>query len=154
MKEWLRKLRGLGGIGATWGAAWGVFGAGIGWVIGLVSPEFWLVTNPVIDWAVGMGLYGAVSGVAFGGLLALREGRKRLLELSLPRVAALGVLGSGVVPLLFGALGMFGPGTSVADVVGAMVVTASLGGVFAPGSLALARRAELASGESAELLKD
>jgi hypothetical protein len=151
--KWLRKLRGLLGVGVMWGALWGGIGAAIGFVVGLVDPGAWTLANPVVQWALGMGAYGFVSGVGFGGLLALGEGRRTLADLSLRRVALWGVLGSAAVPLLFGALGFFDAGTTMLDVVGAMLVTAGLGGTFAPAAVAVARKAELAAPERAGLLE-
>lgn len=152
MRGWGRKLRGLLGVGTMWGALWGVIGAGIGVVLGTVTPDAWMWTNPVLDWALGMGAYGLVSGVGFGALLSLREGRKTLADLSLGRVALLGLLGGAIVPPLFGAVGLFAAGTTLVDVVGAVVVTGVLGGTFASGSVAIARRAELQSGPERTLL--
>jgi hypothetical protein len=83
MGKLLRRLRGLAGVGVTWGAMWAGIGAGIGLIIGIVEPDAWRWTNPVLDWAYGMGLYGFVSGIGFGTLLSLKEGRKRLFDLSL-----------------------------------------------------------------------
>ena len=139
-------------MGLTWGASWAAIGAGIGLVIGVVSPEVWGWSNPILEWALGMGLYGLVSGVGFGGLLSLREGRKTILDLSLRRSVIWGVLGAVAVPLLFGALGTFEAGTTVRDVLGAILVTGLLGGTFAPASIAIARRAELPAAEEIELL--
>ncbi len=147
MKKLLQKLRGLLGVGITWGTLWSGIGAGIGAVIGVVRPEVWQWTNPIFEWAVGMGLYGLVSGVGFGTLLTLREGRKTLSDLSLRRTAIWGLIGGAVVPLLFGAAGMFPAGTTLVDVLGAIGVTGFLGGTFAPASIAIAKRAELNSGE-------
>lgn len=149
--RWLRKLRGLLGFGVTWGAMWGVIGAGIGSVVSLLGPGATTLSNSVIVWAMGMGAYGVISGIAFGGLLALGEGSRTLRELSLKRVALWGVVGSGLVPLLF--LGFFDAGTTFFDIAGAMLVTAGLGGTFAPGAVAMARRAELA-GPDEQLLLD
>ena len=146
MKKLLQKFRGLMGVGITWGALWSGIGAGIGVVIGVVRPEVWQWTNPIFEWALGMGLYGLASGVGFGALLTLREGRKTLLDLSLRRVALWGALGGAVMPLFFGAIGMFPAGTTVADVLGAIAVTGFLGGTFAPASVAIAQRAELGAG--------
>jgi hypothetical protein len=98
-----------------------------------------------------MAAYGFVSGLGFGTLLSLIEGRKVLRDLSLKRVALLGLLGSAAVPLLF--MGFFEAGTTLADVVGAMGVTAMLGGTFAPGAVAIARRAELAAPDDGRLLE-
>ena len=148
----LRKLRGLVGVGVMWGTLWGTIGAGIGAIIGIVTPDVWLYANPVFDWALGMGLYGLVSGVGFGGLLSLREGRKRLGDLSLKRVAVWGVLGAAAVPPIFGLLGTFPAGTTLLDILGAIGVTAFLGGTFASTSVAIARRAELQAGEDLHLL--
>ena len=154
MKKLFQKLRGLVGVGATWGTLWAGIGAGIGLVIGIVRPEVWEFANPIVDWAVGMGLYGLVSGIGFGALLTLREGRKTILDLSLRRVALWGVLGAAAVPLLFGALGTFAAGTTVVDVLEAILVTASLGGMFAPVSVAIARKAELSAGEDRKALSE
>ncbi len=148
----MRRLRGLVGVGLTWGTLWGAIGAGIGFVLGRLDPLLWTLDNPVTLWGLGMAAYGFVSGVGFGTLLMLREGSKRLGELSLGRVALWGVLGSAAVPLLF--LGFFQAGTTVVDILGAMGVTALLGGVFAPGAVAIARRAELASPDERDLLGD
>jgi hypothetical protein len=146
MTKLLQKLRGLLGVGFTWGTLWAGIGAGIGVAIGVVHPEVWTWTNPIFEWAVGMGLYGLVSGVGFGTLLTLREGRKTLADLSLRRTALWGLIGGAVVPLLFGAAGLFPAGTTLFDVLGAIGVTGFLGGTFASGSVAIAKRAELTSG--------
>lgn len=153
MGNLIRRIRGLAGVGITWGALWGVIGAGIGLVVGIVSPGAWDWTNPILDWAFGMGLYGVVSGVGFATLLSLGEGRKNILDLSLRRVAIWGVLGSAAVPLLFSAMGSFASGTTMTEILGAIAVTGLLGGTFAPGSVAIARRAALSAGEEPPLLE-
>lgn len=152
MKKFVRRLRGLLGVGLTWGALWSMIGAGVGMAIGIVAPGVWEMTNPILKWTVGMGLYGLVSGVGFGSLLALREGRKTLFDLSLRRAAIWGVAGAAAVPLLFGALGAFEVGTTTAEVLGAILVTGVLGGTFAPAAIAIARRAELRAREDRKLL--
>jgi hypothetical protein len=139
-------------VGVTWGGLWAGIGAGIGAVIGVVNPEVWQWTNPIFEWALGMGFYGLVSGVGFGTLLTLREGRKTLFDLSLPRTAMWGLLGAAVVPPMCGAVGLFEAGTTVADVIGAIAVTGLLGGTFAPASVVIARRAELGAGEERQRL--
>ncbi len=152
MNRPVRRLRGLLGVGLTGGALWSVIGAGVGLVLGVAAPDAWGLTDRVFDWTIGMGLYGLVSGVGFGSLLSLREGRRSLFELSLRRTAIFGVLGSAAVPLLFGALGMFEVGTTTAQVLGAILVTGGLGGTFAPAAIAVARRAELTAGDEKKLL--
>lgn len=152
MRDVLRRIRGLLGVGVTWGSLWALIGAGIGAVVGVLSPELWAAGNPVLDWAVGMGLYGLVSGVGFGKLLSFTERGKALHDLSLKRVAVWGVLGSAAVPLVFGALGAFPASTTALDVLQAMLVTSVLGGTFASGAVVVARRAALAAGEERERL--
>jgi len=146
MSELFRKIR------TTWAVMWPAIGAVIGLIIEWVNPSMFYFTNPVIEWAIGMGMYGAVSGFGFAGLLSLREGRNRLADLSLKRVALWGVLGSAAVPLVFGWAGLFAAGTTALDVVAAMGVTSLLGGIFAPGSVAIAKRAELQARREAGFL--
>ena len=150
MDEIMRKLRGLLGVGLTWGAAWAAIGAAVGAVLVVVYPGAW-PENPVTGLAFGMGLYGLVSGVGFGELLAFYERRHTLEEIPLSRMALWGVAGSALVPVLFAMLGLFEPGTTNQDILEAMFMTAFLGGSFAAGSLALARRAEGADGDGSEL---
>jgi hypothetical protein len=152
MTTLLRRLRGLLGVGVTWGTLWAGIGAGIGFLVGMASPEVWGWTNPILDYAVGIGLYGFFSGVGFGTLLAIGEGRRTLLDLSLVKVGIFGVLGAVLVPLMFGALGAFATGTTVVDIVEAVLLTGVLGGTFAAESVAIARRAELREREERELL--
>ena len=152
MNRIVRRLRGLLGVGVTWGALWSVIGAGVGLVLGIVAPEMWGWTDRFFEWTIGMGLYGLVSGVGFGSLLALREGRRTMFEVSLRRTAIWGVMGSAAVPLMFAALGAFEAGTTIAEVLGAILVTAVLGGTFAPAAIAVARRAELRAVEESRLL--
>ena len=143
MSELFRKIRGALGVGTTWAVMWAAIGAVIGLIIEWVNPSMFYFVNPVVEWAIGMGMYGAVSGFGFAGLLSLREGRKQLADLSLKRVALWGVLGSAAVPLVFGWMGLFAAGTTALDVIAAMGVTSLLGGVFSSGSVAIAKRAEL-----------
>jgi len=154
MGKLFRRLRGLVGVGVTWGATWAGIGAGIGLIIGMVDPEAWRWTNPILDWAYGIGVYGFVSGVSFGALLSLKEDRKRLFDLSLGRVALWGLLGSAAVPALLGIAGLLPSGTLVVEIIEAMVVTGVLGGIFAPGSIAIARQAQIKPGDEMGLLLD
>ena len=106
----------------------------------------------MLEWTVGMGLYGLVSGFGFGSLLALSEGRRTLFDVPLRRAAIWGVAGAAAVPLLFGAFGLFEAGTTPVQVLSAILVTGVLGGTFAPAAIAVARRAELRAGEEKKLL--
>ena len=155
MGKLLRRLRGLAGVGVTWGAMWAGIGAGISLIIGIVEPDAWRWTNPVLDWAYVMGLCGFVSGIGFGTLLSLKKGRKRLFDLSLGRVVLWGLVGSAAVPIIFSMLGVLGvAGASLVEIIEAIMVTGFLGGTFASGSVAIARSAQLKPGEEMGLLLD
>ena len=67
-------------------------------MLGVVAPEIWGWTDRIVEWTVGMGLYGLVSGVGFGSLLALREGRRTILDISLRRAVIWRVLGGTFAP--------------------------------------------------------
>ena len=148
----LRKLRGFLGVGITWGAAWGAIGGLIGLGIMLVNPAGSVFVNPVLGWALGIGAYGVISGFGFAALLSINDGEKLLGQLSLKRVAVWGVLGAAAVPLAFGAAGSFTAGTTLIDVLGAIGVTGLLGGLSAPASVGIARRAELAEPDPVSLI--
>jgi len=152
MRGLFRKIRGLIGLGGLWGTTWAAIGAGVGWAIGVMLPDVWLYSNPIVKWSIGIGLYGFVSGVGFGALLSLREARKRIGDISLGRAARWGVLGAAAVPPLFGLLGTLPAGTTLVDMLGAIGVTGTLGGIFASASIAIARRAELASGDEMDFI--
>ncbi len=69
------------------------------------------------------------------------------------KVAMWGGLGALVAPVVFGLLGMFPADTTFAEIIGAMGVTAGLGGTFAPATVAAARRGELSGGSDRDLLE-
>ena len=135
MKEWLTRMLGAVGIGVTWAVVWAAAGA----LLGIVAPsvamdQLWL--GPAI------GVFpGFVGGVAFSALLTVAAGGRRLDELSLPNVVAIG----GAAGLLVGMLPFIinKPSSEAALWLVAVVVMGSmtvLGAVSAAGSLALARK--------------
>lgn len=150
MHVMVRRLRGLLGVGITWGVLWATIGTIVGFVLGVVAPESGGWTGRITDWMIGLGLYGLVSGVGFGAFLALRERNRTISDISLGRAAVWGVIGAALAPLVFLGLGAFPPGTTTAAVVGAIAVTASLGGAVAPAALVIARRAELTAKEESD----
>jgi hypothetical protein len=77
-----------------------------------------------------VGFQGLVAGAAFGLLLSLTETRKRILNLSLIRVAAWGLLASAVLPFVTGMP------------IGMMWFVCLLGTGSATASVAIAQRAE------------
>jgi hypothetical protein len=154
MDEATRKLRGLVGIGATWGIAWAAIGALVGLVAAMLAPGSPSWGASIAEWAMGMGAYGFVSGVGFAGLLAYHERRSTIDDLSPSRAGVWGVLGAILVPTLFGLLGFFDADTTAIDVLEAMALTAVLGGSFAAGSVALARGDAPAAGAAPRALRE
>ena len=126
----LRRLRGIVAVGLTWGAVWAAFGALIGGVALVVSPEVVDQGEGPLDLARILGTAGFISGAGFALLLATLERGRGLLNVSMARVAAWGVGGGVLIPLL-------------TDVANSQVFwTAPLGAALATSALAIARRAE------------
>lgn len=139
MKDCLKRIRGALGVGLTWAAVWGMFGAVLGIVMGF--PEFGFDVALFFAWRdAGMGFVG---GATFASLLRLAEGRRRFDELRLPRFAAWGGLGGFIIGA--GYLGAWwllsGIGPDAAAVQWLATPTL-LGAASASGSLALARAAD------------
>jgi len=136
MKRWLRRIRGAVLMGLTWALVW----APVGVLIGMVVDPDGSMDEP---W-VAVGAYpGFLGGVVFSAVLGIAARRRRLDELSLPRVAAWGA----VAGLLVGALPFaIGEPTTALPLwlLGGIVMgtTTLLSAVSAAGSLALARRAD------------
>ena len=103
MYTFLRKVRGALGMGLTWGATWGTIAATLGVVIGVFDPaSIDPGESPLVMGAV-LGIQGFVAGVGFGVFLSFAEARKKILDLSLPRVALLGTLAAAALPVVSGA---------------------------------------------------
>ena len=79
MSELLRKVRGMAGVAATWGVAWGAIFAAIGLVIGAIDPDsIDPGEGPLLVMRIGA-IYGFVTGTSFGALLALAERNRSIL---------------------------------------------------------------------------
>jgi hypothetical protein len=136
MKKWLRRIRGAVGMGLTWALVW----APIAVLIGMaVDPD-----GSMDEMWPAIGAYpGFLGGVVFSVVLAIAARRRRLEELSIPRVAAWGAAAG----LLVGAL-PFTIGESTAEIPLWQLATVVIGSitllsaVSAAGSLALATMAE------------
>jgi hypothetical protein len=87
MKKWLRRLRGMLGMGLVWGVIWGLVG---GFVMeAIVDPH-----GRIGDmWPPFFAMLGFAGGALFSMMLWISEGRRRFDELSLPRLTGLGTLG-------------------------------------------------------------
>lgn len=136
-----RKLRGVMGIGLTWGLVWAAIGALTGLVMRLTIPGS---VDPGENELVAGAIFGAVgflSGAGFGILLSFAESRRTILDLSLPRVAMWGVLGSAALPLL----------TTMQD--GLALIFCPLGAACASATVAIARRAALRDAAPPTLLR-
>jgi hypothetical protein len=138
MKGFLRRLRGIIGMGLTWGAGLGVVGSAIG-LLGFLTGDGFVTALALTGAFVGF-----VAGSSFGTILSLTEGGRGLADLSLKRVALWGGLGGALVAC---ATNLIGGGGLVWDFVVTLTV---LGAGLSSGSVAMAKRAhrkELSMGE-------
>ena len=87
MKKWLRRLKGVLGMGLIWGVIWGLVG---GFVMeAIVDPQ-----GKIGDmWPPFFAMLGFAGGTLFSIMLWITEGHRRFDELSLPRFTGLGALG-------------------------------------------------------------
>src|SRR5215218_6030787 len=128
MVNWLRRVRGAMGMGATWAAALFAVGLVPRWLLGIDTD----VPIPLV-----FGVFGFLAGVTFSGLLVLTEGRRRFDQVSLPRFAAWGAVGG----LLLSALFVRGASLGWGEVLAIAPTFALACAACASGSLAVARRA-------------
>jgi hypothetical protein len=139
MKNWMQRVRGAIGIGATWAAGWAPIGAVAGWVTAM------LVDFPpgvvAANYAAMFGVLGLVGGTIFSTVLRLAEGHRSFEQLSLPRFVGWGALGGLVLGGLAVSISLLGAGftTFGAVIVGA---TTLLGAGSAAGTLVVARAAD------------
>jgi hypothetical protein len=108
MSSLVRRVRGALAIGAVWGAVWIAIGLVVWAVIRMLAPED-IEPGEGLDTALPiLGLAGFLAGLGFAGLLSIAERRAALDDLSLPRVALWGLLGSAAIPWLIGSDGSMG----------------------------------------------
>ena len=131
MNEWLKRIRGIIGMGLTWAVGWIAIGAVLAMVLSVVGLDppglFWTITEV-------FGSVGFLTGSMFSGVLLLAEGRRRFDELSLPRFVTWGALGGLLLGGLAGLTVFGGPWVAGA--------TTLLGAGSAAVTLVIARRAE------------
>ncbi len=128
MSKILRSLRGLLGIGLTWGIVWAAVMIAVGMITEVVDPDSIDPGEEPIVLGAMVGLVGFISGLVFDGLLSIAERQKTISDLSLSRVAMWGILVSAAFPLLAG------------KDIRMMLFLGPLGAVSALASVALARR--------------
>jgi len=102
MNKILRNLRGVLGIGLTWGILWAAVAISVGTIIGVVDPDSIDPGEEPIVLGRMVGVVGFICGVVFSGLLSIAERRKTIFDLSLSRVAMWGILVSAAFLLLMG----------------------------------------------------
>ena len=144
VRDWLRRIRGAIGMGVAWGAAWG--GAGI--VLAVVTRFRADAPFPIV-----FAVLGFFAGVIFSAILALRAGRRRFDQMSLPRFAGWGAAGGLLLSALFARAASLGRG----DVLVIVPTFALACAVCASGSLALAKRTarrELPGGMRSDIARD
>ena len=128
MRKWLRRIRGVIGIGVTWAAAWALVGSVPRWLFGF---------NTDAPFPIIFGVLGFIAGVIFSGLLMLSEGRRGFDQMRLSRFAAWGAVGGVLLSAIFTRAASLGFG----DVLAIAPTFAVACAISASGSLALARRA-------------
>jgi len=137
MKRWLRRIRGVIGMGLTWAVAWALVGVliGLAWTLGV--PMEWFVE--VFDAPLpALAVPGFFAGAVFSTVLGIAGRRRRFDELSLPRFAAWGAVGGVLLTLPIVAMAE-APGAVMAVAVGTVTL---LSAGSAAGSLVLARMSE------------
>ena len=137
MKGWLRRIRGVIGMGLTWAVAWALVGVliGLAWTLGV--PMEWFVE--VFDAPLpALAVPGFFAGAVFSTVLGIAGRRRRFDELSLPRFAAWGAVGGVLLTLPIVAMAAV-PGAVMAVAVGTVTL---LSAGSAAGSLVLARMSE------------
>ena len=130
MKDWLRRIRGVIGMGLTWAVAWLGLGTILMIPLGFTGGQF-------LMGALWFGWLGLMGGAAFSVVLQITEGKRAFHELSLPRFAVWGAAGGFLMAVPF--ITTFNTLTNAWINVG---IAAFLGASSAAGTLALARRAD------------
>lgn len=149
MANWLRKLRGVLGIGLSWGLPATVVGL-IGGVVASVVGGGPLLPSLATGAAMVGGLFFLL-GTGFALALTLTEGRRTLHELTPRRASVWGAVAGGwlpVVTVLVSTGSRFG--TVLADpellaaLLGGVASCGALGAALAGGTVAVARQAPAA----------
>ena len=87
MDSLLRKLRGMLGVGLTWGVGWGTLIFILTSIIGVIDPQ--QIDQGEEPWRLAglVGMVGFMSGAVFAAILSSAERRKSLKDLSVLRAA-------------------------------------------------------------------
>jgi len=151
MNEWLRRLRGVLGLGAAGGVAGALFG-GLWWLVAPLLGISAIVIGDVAVTALIWGFFGAFAASGAGLLLSAVGRYGSIEELSPWRVGAFGAVMGLLAPSAFLLLfsgSIWGPGMGVFATISGLV-----GGALGSGLVLAAQHApskELAPGSSATL---
>ena len=85
MKPWLRRLRGVFGIGVLWGFVGTVVGTVVGAFVSVAGGQ--PLFTVLAEFGLGVGGLGFVLGSTFAGVLTILERRRTLEELTPGRAA-------------------------------------------------------------------
>jgi hypothetical protein len=140
LKKWLRRLRGVFGLGATWAVGWAGFLSIATVLVDLIVGYPW--TPTIANLLANAGLFAALGflgGSAFSVVLGIAGRRRTFDKMSVPGFLGWGTAGGVILGLLMSFTS--GPIT-VPGILSTTIVTAILGAGSAAGSLVLARGAE------------
>lgn len=148
--HWLKRIRGVIGLGLTWSAGWALAGVLIGATSKLLPFLPWDSFFEVFDAPLpALAIPGFFGGVFFSMVLGVAGRRRTFRELSLPRFAAWGAVGGLLLTLFPFALGAVGLASREGSNIGVWQIIATtsvpfifLSAVSASGSLMLARMTE------------
>jgi hypothetical protein len=132
MRQWLRRIRGVLGMGLIWA----VGGLGVGGLIELldnVLPGGLAMASAVDMWPQTLAIVAFRRGVVFAIVLGLARGHRRFEDFSLAEFAAWGAVAGVVLGVLAVAMG---------SGIGFAAVTTLLSAAGGASELALARMAE------------
>jgi hypothetical protein len=135
MKPWIKRVRAAVVMGLMWAAVW----APVGVLVGLVIDP-----RDAMDemWFLVFGYPGFLGGVVFSAVLATRERKRHVDDLSVRRVGAWGAVAGllvGTLPFLLGTATSRVPLWSLYSAV--VGTTTLLSALSAAGTLAIARKA-------------
>ncbi len=144
MRKWMRKLRGIVGMGALWGTLGAVFGAVVGGLEGVLWPAS--IFPSMFELAVELGSLGFLAGAGFASVLTALEGRRTIRELSTVRAGLWGGVAGAALPALYLLIqgGWSGLLSVISDPQHSFLMASILSGVvpaaLASGTVFLARR--------------
>ena len=107
MRKWLKRMRGVVGMGLTWAAAWSLIGAVLAVLPGAMPVGFPSLLELILGFVAQYAAMGFVGGAAFSVVLGMTEGRRRFHQMSLPRFAAWGALGGLFMSVFRDTIGYF-----------------------------------------------